>query len=384
MADFVYLDHAASTPMRQESIAAMTPFMSGIYANPNGSHRLSRMARKAVDEARDDVAEAMGCKVGEVIFTSGGTEGDNAAIFGSVHRKAGVAVCSAAEHHAVLHCVENLKGQIIGVDTTGVIDVASLERVLQEVQTTNHVGVVSVMAVNNEVGSISSMRQVAKVVRANAPGAVLHTDAVQAVCWQDLREISKLVDVLSISAHKFGGPKGMGITMQRLGAEIDPLIVGGGQERDRRSGTQNVAGIMATAAALRVTDQTRHDEVVRVTKLRDALVDGVMSQVDDVIETVPRDKRVAGIAHLCIAGCESESLLFLLDEAMICASAASACASGAMEPSHVLMAMGVDKKYSMGALRMSLGHTTTEREIERAIDAVVNVVRHLRRHKVKA
>lgn len=384
MADFVYLDHAASTPMRQESIAAMTPFMSGIYANPNGSHRLSRMARKAVDEARDDVAEAMGCKVGEVIFTSGGTEGDNAAIFGSVHRKAGVAVCSAAEHHAVLHCVENLKGQIVGVDTTGVIDVASLERVLQEVQTTNHVGVVSVMAVNNEVGSISSMRQVAKVVRANAPGAVLHTDAVQAVCWQDLREISKLVDVLSISAHKFGGPKGMGITMQRLGAEIDPLIVGGGQERDRRSGTQNVAGIMATAAALRVTDQTRHDEVVRVTKLRDALVDGVMSQVDDVIETVPRDKRVAGIAHLCIAGCESESLLFLLDEAMICASAASACASGAMEPSHVLMAMGVDKKYSMGALRMSLGHTTTEREIERAIDAVVNVVRHLRRHKVKA
>lgn len=384
MADFVYLDHAASTPMRQESIAAMTPFMSGIYANPNGSHRLSRMARKAVDEARDDVAEAMGCKVGEVIFTSGGTEGDNAAIFGSVHRKAGVAVCSAAEHHAVLHCVENLKGQIVGVDTTGVIDVASLERVLQEVQTTNHVGVVSVMAVNNEVGSISSMRQVAKVVRANAPGAVLHTDAVQAVCWQDLREISKLVDVLSISAHKFGGPKGMGITMQRLGAEIDPLIVGGGQERDRRSGTQNVAGIMATAAALRVTDQTRHDEVVRVTKLRDALVDGVMSQVDDVIETVPRDKRVAGIAHLCIVGCESESLLFLLDEAMICASAASACASGAMEPSHVLMAMGVDKKYSMGALRMSLGHTTTEREIERAIDAVVNVVRHLRRHKVKA
>ena len=384
MADFVYLDHAASTPMRQESIAAMTPFMSGIYANPNGSHRLSRMARKAVDEARDDVAGAMGCKVGEVIFTSGGTEGDNAAIFGSVHRKAGVAVCSAAEHHAVLHCVENLKGQIVGVDATGVIDVASLERVLQEVQTTNHVGVVSVMAVNNEVGSISSLRQVAKVVRANAPSAVLHTDAVQAVCWQDLREISKLVDVLSISAHKFGGPKGMGITMQRLGAEIDPLIVGGGQERDRRSGTQNVAGIMATAAALHVTDQTRHDEVVRVTKLRDALVDGVMSQVDDVLETVPRDKRVAGIAHLCIAGCESESLLFLLDEAMICASAASACASGAMEPSHVLMAMGVDKKYSMGALRMSLGHTTTEREIERAIDAVVGVVRHLRRHKVKA
>jgi cysteine desulfurase len=240
------------------------------------------------------------------------------------------------------------------------------------------------MAVNNEVGSISPLRQVAKVVRANAPGAVLHTDAVQATCWQDLREISKLVDVLSVSAHKFGGPKGMGITMQRLGLEIDPLIVGGGQERDRRSGTHNVAGIMATAAALRATDSSRDAEVARVTKLRDALVDGVMSEIEDVIETVPRDKRVAGIAHMCIGNCESESVLYLLDEAMICASAASACASGAMEPSHVLSAMGVDKKYSMGSLRMSLGHTTSESDIDRAINALVGVVRQLRRNKVKA
>ncbi len=388
IADFVYLDHAASTPMRQEAIEAMTPFMSGIYANPSGSHRFSRIARKAIDEARDDVAEILGCKVGEVVFTSGGTEGDNAAIFGAARRRAGIAVCSAAEHHAVLHCVENLKGQVVGVDATGVIDVAELERVLQQAQSSDdpsdRVSVVSVMAVNNEVGSISPLRQVAKVVRANAPDAVLHTDAVQATCWQDLREISKLVDVLSVSAHKFGGPKGMGITVQRLGLEIDPLIVGGGQERDRRSGTHNVAGIMATAAALRSTDTTRDAEVARVTKLRDALVDGVMSQLDDVVETVPRDKRVAGIAHICIAGCESESVLYLLDEAMICASAASACASGAMEPSHVLTAMGVDKKHSMGALRMSLGHTTTEGEIDRAISALVGVVRQLRRNKVKA
>lgn len=388
IADFVYLDHAASTPMRQEAIEAMTPFMSGIYANPSGSHRFSRIARKAIDEARDDVAEILGCKVGEVVFTSGGTEGDNAAIFGAARRRAGIAVCSAAEHHAVLHCVENLKGQVVGVDATGVIDVAELERVLQQAQLSDdpsdRISVVSVMAVNNEVGSISPLRQVAKVVRANAPDAVLHTDAVQATCWQDLREISKLVDVLSVSAHKFGGPKGMGITVQRLGLEIDPLIVGGGQERDRRSGTHNVAGIMATAAALRSTDTTRDAEVARVTKLRDALVDGVMSQLDDVVETVPRDKRVAGIAHICIAGCESESVLYLLDEAMICASAASACASGAMEPSHVLTAMGVDKKHSMGALRMSLGHTTTEGEIDRAISALVGVVRQLRRNKVKA
>lgn len=374
--------------MRQAAIAAMTPYMSEIYANPSGSHRFSRIARKAIDEARDDVAEVLGCKAGEVVFTSGGTEGDNAAIFGAARRKSGIAVCSAAEHHAVLHCVETLRGQVVGVDATGVIDVVELERVLQEAQqsdgASSHVGVVSVMAVNNEVGSISPLRQVAKVVRTHAPDAVLHTDAVQATCWQDLREISKLVDVLSVSAHKFGGPKGMGITMQRLGLEIDPLIVGGGQERDRRSGTHNVAGIMATAAALRATDSARDVEVARVTKLRDALVDGVMNEIDDVLETVPRDLRVPGIAHMCLGDCESESVLYLLDEAMICASAASACASGAMEPSHVLTAMGVDKKYSMGAVRMSLGHTTTELEIDRAIDALVSVVRQLRRNKVKA
>ena len=381
LSNFVYLDHAASTPMRAEAIAAMAPYMSGMYANPSGSHRFARIARKAIDEARDDVADVIGCKVGEVIFTSGGTEGDNATIFGAARRKGGIAVCSAAEHHAVLHCVENLNGRIIGVDATGVIDVNALEQALQDSQIAGRVNVVSVMAVNNEVGSISPLRQVAKIVRANAPGAVLHTDAVQATCWQDLREISKLVDVMSLSAHKFGGPKGMGVTMQRIGLEIDPLIVGGGQERDRRSGTHNVGGIMATAAALRETDSTRDVEIARVTKLRDALVDAVIAGLDDVLETVGRDKRVPGIAHLCIAGCESEAILFLLDEAMICASAASACASGAMEPSHVLSAMGIDPKYTMGALRMSLGHTTTERDIDRASTALIAAVHQLRRNK---
>ena len=381
LADFVYLDHAASTPMRAQAIAAMAPFMDSVYANPSGSHRFARIARKAIDEARDDVAEALGCKPGEVVFTSGGTEGDNATIFGAIRHKGGVAVCSIAEHHAVLHCVEILKGRTVQVDATGVIDVAALESVLQDPQLAGSVNVVSVMAVNNEVGSISPLRRVAKVVRANAPGAVLHTDAVQATCWQDLREISPLVDVLTVSAHKFGGPKGMGITMQRIGLDIEPLLVGGGQERDRRSGTHNVGGIVATAAALRATDQSRLTEVARVTQLRDALVDTVLSELDDVIETVPRENRVPGIAHLCIAGCESEAVLFLLDEAMICASAASACASGAMEPSHVLSAMGVDPKYSLGSLRMSLGHTTTSRDIDRATTALVSAVRQLRRTK---
>ena len=365
--------------MRPEAVEAMLPFMTEVFANPSGSHRFARQARKSIDEARDVIADAIGCKPGEIVFTGCGTESDNTAITGVIRRTPGVAVCSATEHHAVLHCVEHANGVVVGVNELGTINLEALQAAL-----TPDVASVSVMAVNNETGVITDLAAVSKLVRRYAPQAMLHTDAVQATCWQDLREISKLVDVLSVSAHKFGGPKGMGITMQRLGLEIDPLIVGGGQERDRRSGTHNVAGIMATAAALRATDSSRDAEVARVTKLRDALVDGVMSEIEDVIETVPRDKRVAGIAHMCIGDCESESVLYLLDEAMICASAASACASGAMEPSHVLTAMGVDKKYSMGALRMSLGHTTTESDIDRAISALVGVVRQLRRNKVKA
>jgi len=378
-AEFVYLDHAASTPMRQEAIDAMSPYMSGIYANPSGSHRFARLARKAIDEARDDVAEALGCKVGEVIFTSGGTEGDNAAIFGAARNRGGISICSAAEHHAVLHCVENLHGRVVSVDATGVIDIAELEAALQDPQIAGNVSVVSVMAVNNEVGSISPLRQVAKVVRAHARNAVLHTDAVQAACWQDLREITPLVDALSLSAHKFGGPKGVGVTVIKTGKNLEPLIFGGGQERDRRSGTHNVSGIIATAKALEITDKTRAEESVRVTKLRDRLVDEICAQVDGVLETVPRDQRVPGVAHICFSGLENEALLFLLDQADVYASAASACASGAMEPSHVLEAMGVERSWSNGALRLSLGHTTTDAEIDLAVSAIVSAVNQLRR-----
>ena len=377
--DFVYLDHAASTPMREQAVAAMAPFMSGVYANPSGSHRFARIARKAIDEARDDVAEAIGCKAGEIVFTSGGTEGANATIFGAARRHGGVTVCSAAEHHAVLHCVENLNGQVVAVDATGAINVAELEKVLQDPHNTGRVNVVSVMAVNNEVGSITPMRDVARIVRKYAPNAILHTDAVQAACWVDLREITPLVDALSLSAHKFGGPKGVGVTVIKTGKNLEPLIFGGGQERDRRSGTHNVSGIIATAKALEVTDKTRAEEMVRVTKLRDRLVDEIRAQVDGVLETVPREHRVPGVAHLCFSGLENEALLFLLDQADVYASAASACASGAMEPSHVLEAMGVERSWSNGALRLSLGHTTIDAEIDLAVSAIVSAVKQLRR-----
>ena len=374
-----YLDHAASTPMRAEAIEAMTPYLDAMYANPSGSHRFAREARKALDEARDLVAATLGCKPGEVVFTSGGTEGDNHAILGAVRRLGGVAVCPAAEHHAVLHCVEHVHGVVVRVNSVGTVDLDDLQRVLEEATEEQPITVVSVMAVNNEVGSITPMRDVARIVRKYAPNAILHTDAVQAACWVDLREITPLVDALSLSAHKFGGPKGVGVMVIKTGKNLEPLIFGGGQERDRRSGTHNVSGIIATAKALEVTDRTRAEETERVTKLRDRLVDEIRAQVDGVLETVPREHRVPGVAHLCFSGLENEALLFLLDQADVYASAASACASGAMEPSHVLEAMGIERSWSNGALRLSLGHTTTDAEIDLAVSAIVSAVNQLRR-----
>lgn len=373
-----YLDHAATTPMRHEAVEAMRPYMDVLYANPSGSHRFARAARRAIDEARDDVAAVLGCAPGEVVFTSGGTEGDNTAVLGAVRRSGGTAVCSAAEHHAVLHCVEHAKGRIVGVDAAGEIDADALRDVLREVARTGHASVVSVMAVNNEVGTITDMARVSRVVREEAPGAVLHTDAVQAACWLDLRAISPLVDVMSLSAHKFGGPKGVGITMIRSGAPVEPLILGGGQERDRRSGTHNVGGIVAAAAALRATDAERATEVARVGALTERLVAAATGGAEGVRATVPRGRRVPSIAHLCARGLESEALLYLLDEAGVCASAASACASGAMEPSHVLAAMGVGREWAAGSLRFSLGHTTTADDVDRATGALVGAVRRLR------
>ena len=368
----MYLDHAASTNMHPAAVEAMTHYLSGGHANPSGSHRMSRDARKVIDEARDIVASVIGCAPGEVIFTSGGTEGANAAVLGAVRRHGGTAVCPAAEHHAVLHCVEHVGGTVVPVTPSGTVDPAALESVLAS---TPGVSVVSVMAVNNEVGSVTDMEAVSRTVRRRAPGAVLHTDAVQAACWLDLSAIWPHVDVLTLSAHKFGGPKGAGIMVQRDGTVLEPLILGGGQERDRRSGTHNTAGIVGTAVALAVNNNDRPATVERLGALRRRLVDGITSSVPCASETLPGS--VAGVAHICFEGLESESLLFLLDEQGVCVSAASACASGAMEPSHVLAAMGVPRSRMMGSVRFSLGHDTTAEEIERAIEVTVAAAQRL-------
>jgi cysteine desulfurase len=382
--ELIYLDHAATTPMRPEAVAAMQPFLADVYANPSGSHRFAREARRAVDEARDAVAGVLGCKPGEVIFNGGGTEGDNSAVLGAVRRleaKGAVAraVCSAAEHHAVLNCVEHVHGSIIATDSYGCIDAEQLGVELTRLAAAGVVPVVSTMAVNNEVGSVTPLDDVSRIVRRTAPNALLHTDAVQAACWLDLAPITKAVDLLTLSSHKFGGPKGCGVMFQREGVDIEPLIFGGGQERDRRSGTHNVAGIVATAAALLATAAERTTEVERVGRLRAEIVAG-LAAIGGVTATIPAAKSVAGIVHVCVEGVENEALLYLLDEAGLCASAASACASGAMEPSHVLAAMGVPRDVARGALRLSLGHTTTHDDVTAAIDIIGTAVGRLRAH----
>ncbi|MEI6199869.1 MAG: cysteine desulfurase family protein [Actinomycetota bacterium] len=365
---YVYLDHAATSPLRPEARDAMGMYGDVMYANPSGSHRFAREARQVIDEARDVVAEVIGCRPGEVIFTSGGTEGANAAVLGATRRTGGIAVCGASEHHAVLHCIEHVDGTVVPVTAAGSVEPDVMRAVLTEL---DNVAVVSVMTVNNETGAISDIEHISHAVRRQAPDALFHTDAVQAACWIDLRTVWPYVDALTLSAHKFGGPKGMGIMVLREGATLEPLILGGGQERDRRSGTHNVAGIVGTSIALSLTDQNRVAEVARLGTLRDQLINGITSRIECATATLAPGTGIAGTAHVCLENLESESLLYLLDEAQVCVSAASACASGAMEPSHVLAAMGVSRERIKGSLRFSLGHTTTANDIAVAIDATV-------------
>jgi cysteine desulfurase len=360
--------------MHPEAVAAMLPFLTERYANPSGSHAASRDARRALDEARDVVAASLGCEPGEVVFTGCGTEADNLAVLGTIRRHPGAAVCPAAEHHAVLHAVAHVGGRVVGVDAAGAVDLDQLAGALDE-----SVRLVSVMAVNNEVGTISPLDDVVRLVRERAPNALLHTDAIQGFQWTELAAFAAGCDLVAVSAHKFGGPKGVGALVVRGRASVDPLLMGGGQERDRRSGTHNVAGIVAMAEAMRLTVEQRPDTIRRVGALRDRLLDGLLDAVPELSETVPRDRKSAGSAHVCVAGVESESLLFLLDRAGVCASAASACSSGAMDPSHVLAAMGLPRDVAAGALRLSLGWASTDAEIDHVLEVLPPAVRRLRR-----
>lgn len=381
-----YLDHAATTPLRPEARAAMLPWLGERFGNPSGAHRVARAARQAIDEARDAVAEAVGCQPGEVVFTSGGTEADNLAVRGVHAARPGRVLCSAVEHDAVLGPVAAVGGDTVPVDGRGAVDLDALARALAPDTT-----LVSVMAANNEVGTVQPLAQAAEVVRRLTPRAALHADAVQAAPWLALPPLVAGADLVSLSSHKLGGPQGVGALVVRRGTPLRAQALGGGQERELRSGTHNVAGIVGFAAALRATLPTRDETAGRVRHLRDRLARGLVAAVPGTVVTGTTatsgtaDRadaghapgRLPGCLHLCLPGVESEALLFLLDEAGVCASAASACASGAQRASHVLAAMGIPAARSRGALRLSLGWTSTDADIDHALATIPAAVARL-------
>lgn len=375
-----YLDHAASTPMRPEALAAMVPLLADEYGNPSGAHALARRARATLDVARERLAAVVGCQPGEVVFTGGGTEADNLAVRGVPGAQGGTVVCAATDHHAVLHPVEQAGGRTFGVDRRGVVDLDQLADALDP-----SVSLVSVALVNNEVGTIQPLDRIAEVVRAYAPHALLHADAAQALCWLDLREHAASADLVTLASHKCGGPRGMGVLVVRGGAVLRPQQVGGGQERERRSGTQDVASAVAFAVAAEMADAERNELVDRASTWRDELATVVLAGVPDAIEsaapTGDRSHLVAGITNLCLPRVDSEALLFLLEhEHSVLASAGSSCASGAQEPSHVLAALGIDPALAGGSLRLSLGWSTTTADIAAAAAAVPMVAARLQAH----
>jgi cysteine desulfurase len=369
-----YLDHAATTPLRPAARDAMLPWLGERFGNPSGDHRVARAARQAVDEARDGVADVVGCRPGDVVFTSGGTEADNMAVRGVHAARPGPVLCSATEHDAVRNPVAQVGGTTVAVDTRGVLDLDALDAAL-----TPDLTLLALMTANNEIGVVQPVAEAVELVRRRAPTAAVHTDAVQAAGWLDLRATIAGVDLVAVSSHKVGGPQGVGALIARPGTPLRPLLLGGGQERELRSGTHNVAGIVGMAAALQAAAAERDGAAARVGGLRDRLAEGLLAAIPDAVRTGGEGApRLPGALHLCIPGVESEALLFLLDEAGVCASAASACASGAHQASHVLAAMGIGPELGAGALRLSLGWTSTGADVDHALRVIPAAVGRLR------
>lgn len=351
--------------------------------NPSSLHGAGRSARRLLDDARDEVAEVLGVTPAEVVFTSGGTEANDLAVHGVAAARDGVVLCSAVEHDAVLEPVRHRGGHTVAVDARGRLDLADLERHLAEAAAGGGTALVSVMTVNNENGVRQPVEDVAALLAAHAPGTPVHTDAVQAAAWLDLRPVAAAVDLVTVTAHKLGGPVGTGALVVREGTPLAPRLRGGGQENERRSGTQHVVGAVGLARALTLAAAERDDLALRAAALRDRFADAVLAALDDVVEPAHPDHDrshglVGGTVQLCFGGVESEALLFLLDEAGVEASAGSACAAGALEPSHVLAAMGVPDDVARGALRISVGPGTTEAHVDHAAEAVIGAVRRLR------
>lgn len=379
-AEPIYLDHAATTPIAGEVVDAMLPFLRDGFGNPSSIHAAGRRARNAVDEARDSIAACLGCTAGEIVFTSGGSEADNLALRGIAERRGGHLIVSAIEHDAVLHTAEHLAEQgrvrlsVVGCDGEGRVDPGEVADAVEP-----ETCLVSVMLANNETGVVQDLAEVVRLVKARNPRTLVHSDAVQALGKLPVALADLGVDLLTITAHKVYGPKGAGALYVRRGVSLAPQVTGGGQERSRRAGTENVAGIVGFGRAAALVEEEREAEAVRLAALSDRLVEHVLSGVPDAVVAGGHAARLPSFATFAIPGTVSEVLLVALDQQGVAASGGSACSSGAGMPSHVLAAMGMPPHLAAGALRLSLGRGTTAGEVDRAGAAVVVAVERARR-----
>jgi cysteine desulfurase len=383
MRGFVYLDHAATTSPRPGAVDAMLPFLTEVYGNPSGAHGVARAAKTALEAAREQIAADLGAHPDEVVLTSGGTEADGLAVKGAAYAaraaepaRDGVVV-TAFEHKAVLAASARLASdgfrvRHVPVDRFGIVDLDALSEALDE-----RVGVVSVMSVNNEIGTVQPLADVASVVRERSPSAVLHTDAVQAVSWLDVAALTATADLVTVSAHKLGGPKGTGALVVRRGTRIRAEADGGGQERGLRSGTVDVAGAVGLAAALHETTASRDAEVTRVSVLRDRLVRGLLERCPGAWCNGDEARKVACNVNVGFPAVDAQTLLVVLDTLGVCASAGSSCSSGAIEPSHVLLAMGLSRDDARASIRLTLGWSSTDADIDTALGVIPDAVQRV-------
>jgi len=374
----IYMDHAATTAVRPEVLEAMLPYFSTEFGNPSSVYSWGRSARKALDSARDQVAALLGASASEIVFTSGGSEGANLAIKGVAwadQNRGKHIITSAIEHHAVLDTVLWLETQgfevtILPVDEYGLVSPSQVEQALRP-----DTILVSIMHANNEVGTIQPISEIGAIVRRH--GAHFHTDAVQTAGVLELNVDALNVDLLSISAHKFYGPKGVGALYVRKGVRLSPLIHGGGQEKRRRAGTENTAGIVGLAKAFELAQRDRIAENQRLTALRDRLIEGLV-KIPHTRVNGSLEQRLPNNVNVCFEYIEGESMLLNLDLRGIAASSGSACTSGSLDPSHVLLAMGLSHEIAHGSLRLTLGRENTEADVDFVLQEIPGIVERLR------
>ena len=381
----VYMDHAATTPVRPEVMEAMLPYFTHRFGNASSLYTLAQESRRAVDEARESVARVLGCRTSEVVFTSGGSESDNTALKGAasaLKQTGNHIITTSIEHHAILHTCQYLEDTgfrvtYLPVDRDGLVDTEDVLKAVTEETT-----LVSVMLANNEIGTIQPVADMARGVKEIAKKLgrtiVFHTDAVQAAGFMDIDVNALGVDMLSLSSHKFYGPKGVGVLYVRRSTPFTPQQFGGAQERQRRAGTENVPGIVGTAVALRLASEERESSSEHCLRLRDSLVQGIQERIERVHLNGHATLRLPNNVNFSFDGVEGEPILLGLDFAGTAASSGSACTSGALEPSHVLLALGLPADLAQASLRLTLGKDNTQEDVEHVLRVLPELVGRLR------